>query len=58
MKKTLALFMAAAMFAPSAFAAEITPYVGLGVVIDKAGTTAKRVKFDSSKVPEIGRAHV
>lgn len=51
MKKTLALFMAAAMFAPSAFAAEITPYVGLGVVIDKAGTTAKRVKFDSSKVP-------
>lgn len=51
MKKTLALFMAAAMFAPSAFAAEITPYVGLGVVIDKAGTTAKRVKFDQSKVP-------
>lgn len=51
MKKTLALFMAAAMFAPSAFAAEITPYVGLGIVIDKAGTTAKRVKFDSSKVP-------
>lgn len=50
MKKTLALFMAAAMFAPSAFAAEITPYVGLGVVIDKAGTTAKRVKFDSSKI--------
>lgn len=51
MKKTLALFMAAAMFAPSAFAAEITPYVGLGIVIDKAGTTAKRVKFDQSKVP-------
>lgn len=50
MKKTLALFMAAAMFAPSAFAAEITPYVGLGIVIDKAGTTAKRVKFDSSKI--------
>ena len=51
MKKTLALFMATAMFAPAAFAAEITPYVGLGIVIDKAGTTAKRVKFDSSKVP-------
>lgn len=50
MKKTLALFMAAAMFAPSAFAAEITPYVGLGVVIDKAGTTAKRVKFDKSAI--------
>lgn len=50
MKKTLAAFMAAAMFAPAAFAAEITPYVGLGIVIDKAGTTAKRVKFDSSKI--------
>lgn len=51
MKKTLALFMATAMFAPSAFAAEITPYVGVGLVIDKAGTSAKRVKFDASKVP-------
>lgn len=51
MKKTLALFMATAMFAPSAFAAEITPYVGVGLVIDKAGTSAKRVKFDESKVP-------
>lgn len=50
MKKKLALFMAAAMFAPSAFAAEITPYVGLGLVIDKAGTTAKRVKFDQSAI--------
>lgn len=51
MKKTLALFMATAMFAPSAFAAEITPYVGVGLVIDKAGTSAKRVKFDATKVP-------
>ena len=51
MKKTLALFIATAMFAPSAFAAEITPYVGVGLVIDKAGTSAKRVKFDASKVP-------
>lgn len=50
MKKKLALFMAAAMFAPSAFAAEITPYVGLGLVLDKAGTTAKRVKFDKSAI--------
>lgn len=50
MKKKLALFMAAAMFAPSAFAAEITPYVGLGLVLDKAGTTAKRVKFDQSAI--------
>ena len=51
MKNKIALFMAAAMFAPSAFAAEITPYVGLGLVIDKAGTSAKRVKFDATKVP-------
>lgn len=50
MKKKLALFMAAAMFAPSAFAAEITPYVGLGLVLDKAGTTAKRVKFDKNAI--------
>lgn len=50
MKKTLALFMATAMFAPSAFAAEITPYVGVGLVIDKAGTSAKRVKFDPSQI--------
>lgn len=51
MKRTIALFAIAAMFAPSAFAAEITPYVGLGVVADKAGTTAKRVNFDQSKIP-------
>ena len=50
MKKALALFMATAMFAPSAFAAEITPYVGVGLVIDKAGTSAKRVKFDPSQI--------
>lgn len=50
MKKTLALFMATAMFAPSAFAAEITPYVGVGLVIDKAGTSAKRVQFDPSQI--------
>ena len=50
MKNKIALFMAAAMFAPSAFAAEITPYVGLGIVIDKAGTSAKRVKFDKTVI--------
>ena len=50
MKKKIALFMAAAMFAPSAFAAEITPYVGLGLVIDKANTSARRVGFDPSKI--------
>lgn len=59
MRKTLALFIATAMFAPSAFAAEITPYVGVGLVIDKAGTSAKRVKFDASKVPaDISHAFV
>ena len=47
MKSKVALFMAALMFAPSAFAMEITPYVGLGVVIDKAGTSAKRVGLDT-----------
>ena len=63
MKKTLALFMATAMFAPSAFAAEITPYVGVGLVIDKAGTSAKRVKFepaqiDPSNLSSIGNAFI
>ncbi len=42
--------MAAALFAPSAFAMEITPYVGLGIVADSANTSAKRVKFDASKL--------
>lgn len=46
MKTKIALFMATLMFAPSAFAAEITPYIGLGIVADKAGTSAKRVGFD------------
>ena len=50
MKKKIALFMAAALFAPSAFAMEITPYVGLGIVADSANTSAKRVKFDTSKL--------
>ena len=63
MKKTLALFIATAMFAPSAFAAEITPYVGVGLVIDKAGTSAKRVKFepaqiDPSNLSSIGNAFI
>lgn len=49
----MALFIAAVMFAPSAFAYEITPYVGLGLVIDKANTSAKRVAFDSANLPVI-----
>ena len=51
MKKPFVLFMATSMFAPYAVAAEITPYVGVGLIIDKVGTSAKRVKFDASKVP-------
>ena len=49
----IALFIAAVMFAPSAFAYEITPYVGLGIVVDKANTSAKRVAFDSANLPVI-----
>ncbi len=49
----MALFIAAVMFAPSAFAYEITPYVGLGIVVDKANTSAKRVAFDSANLPAI-----
>jgi len=48
--KKIAMVIAAMMFAPSAFAVEITPYVGLGIVADKAGTSAKRVKFDATKI--------
>ena len=44
------MVIAAMMFAPSAFAVEITPYVGLGIIADKAGTSAKRVKFDATKI--------
>ena len=49
----MALFIAAVMFAPSAFAYEITPYVGLGIVVDKANTSAKRVAFNSANLPAI-----
>ena len=48
--KKIAMVIAAMMFAPSAFAVEITPYVGLGIIADKAGTSAKRVKFDATKI--------
>ena len=53
----MALFIAAVMFAPSAFAYEITPYVGLGIVVDKANTSAKRVAFDSANLPVINIAN-
>lgn len=51
--KKIAMVIAAMMFAPSAFAVEITPYVGLGIVADKAGTSAKRVKFDATKIQNL-----
>lgn len=50
MRNKIALFVIAAMFAPSAFAAEITPYIGISFLADKAGTSAKRVGFDPSKL--------
>lgn len=43
MNKVLSVFTVATLAATSAFAFEIKPYVGVGVVIDKAGTSAKRV---------------
>lgn len=58
MKKTTALFLATIMFTPSVFAAELIPYVGVGLVVDKAGTSAKRVKFDQTKLPNIEAAFI
>ncbi len=46
MKKTLGIIALAATASTGAIAADITPYVGLGVVVDKAGTSAKRVGFN------------
>ena len=48
MKKFLPIFTMVSVFATGAFAADLTPYVGLGVVVDKAGTSAKRIGFDLS----------
>ncbi len=46
MKKSMGLIVLAAMTTTGAMAADFTPYVGLGIVIDKAGTSAKRMGFD------------
>lgn len=59
MKKSLMFLVVAATSMSSAFAAELTPYVGLGVVIDKAGTSAKRMGFSMvngqpAPVPDAG----
>ncbi|MDE6570971.1 MAG: hypothetical protein K2L95_02005 [Alphaproteobacteria bacterium] len=50
MKKILGIITLAATTTTGAVAAEITPYVGLGVVVDKAGTSAKRVGFNPTLV--------
>lgn len=51
MKKSLAVFTILTMSATGAFAADITPYVGLGLLVDKAGTSAKRVGLDVTHTP-------
>jgi opacity protein-like surface antigen len=51
MKKLLTSVAAIMLIAPAAMAAEWSPYVGLGLVIDKAGTSAKRMGLDSTMRP-------
>jgi len=51
MKKTAAIFTLATMTATGAMAADFTPYVGLGLVVDKAGTSAKRMGFNPMANP-------
>lgn len=46
MNKILGIIALVTTASTGAIAAEITPYVGLGVVVDKAGTSAKRVGFN------------
>ncbi len=59
MKKTLGIIALAATASTGAIAADITPYVGLGLVIDKAGTSAKRVGFNpNAPINNIGAAIV
>jgi len=51
MKNTLGIFALAVMTTTGALAADFTPYVGLGLVIDKAGTSAKRIGFNPTSNP-------
>lgn len=53
MKKFLPIFTVFSMFATATFAADLTPYVGLGVVVDKAGTSAKRMGYDPNSADMI-----
>lgn len=50
MKKTLSIFAFAAVAATNAFAIEITPYASVGIVADKAGTSAKRIGIDEKNM--------
>jgi len=51
MKKAFTIFALAVMTTTGAIAADFTPYVGLGLVVDKAGTSAKRMGFDPMSNP-------
>ena len=53
MKKLLPIFTVFSVVATGAFAADLTPYVGLGVVVDKAGTSAKRMGYDPNSAEMI-----
>lgn len=50
MKKIFAMAAISVTTATGAWAAEITPYFGMGIVIDKAGTSAKRVGFNADNI--------
>lgn len=50
MKKILGIIALVTATSTGAMAANVTPYVGLGLVIDKAGTSAKRVGFNPNNI--------
>lgn len=53
MKKTIGIFAMAIMTTTGAIASDFTPYIGVGLVIDKAGTSAKRMGFNPMATPQI-----
>lgn len=52
MKHSIGIFALAVMTTTGAIAADFTPYVGLGLVVDKAGTSAKRMGFNPAANPQ------
>lgn len=50
MKPFLITFTSVALLTPAAFGADIKPYFGVGLVVDKAGTSAKRVGFNPDNI--------